>query len=384
MHGTNQTLPFRDEKGFSLVELLVAMVVTLIVTGAMYGLLASGQTAFRREPEMADRQQNIRVAMDLISRDIANGGEGMPPVSQAFTANDGGGGPALNAAGPQGVLGAAGVAARVDVNDNSDILEVVGAEESCPYYTVCLPQPYVGTAAVNPVSVNEWIPAAGCLLPVSGAPPRGLVLVTDNTLFGIQSAQPGVGAGACAGGGANRGLNLGAPLVGFNPGLQLAVGGGVSGVLHSVRIARYVIANNPDPADPTPALWRSTTGRFDVTGAVFGPPPAALPAAANNPWQMVARGIEDLQVEYLNGGGAWANTPGAVPACGGGGCAAANWTSVVRQVRVTISARALAPLLAGGTNPAGGPAPGAIRGQLTSIITPRAALMGLQSGGQFP
>ena len=61
------------------------MAVTLIVCGAIFGLLAGGQTAFRREPELADRQQNIRVAMDLILRDIANAGSGMPNFMQTFT-----------------------------------------------------------------------------------------------------------------------------------------------------------------------------------------------------------------------------------------------------------------------------------------------------------
>ena len=50
----------RQQRGFSLVELMVAMTVTLIVSGAIYGLLTSGSSAFRREPEVADRQQNIR------------------------------------------------------------------------------------------------------------------------------------------------------------------------------------------------------------------------------------------------------------------------------------------------------------------------------------
>ena len=66
------------ERGFSLVELMVAMTVTLIVSGAIYGLLTSGSNAFRREPELADRQQNIRVAMDLISRDVYNAGASCP------------------------------------------------------------------------------------------------------------------------------------------------------------------------------------------------------------------------------------------------------------------------------------------------------------------
>ncbi len=47
------------EKGFSLVELMVAMVVTLIISGAVFQLVTAGQSAFRKEPALADRQQNI-------------------------------------------------------------------------------------------------------------------------------------------------------------------------------------------------------------------------------------------------------------------------------------------------------------------------------------
>ena len=78
----------RKERGFSMVELMVAMTITLIVSGAIYGLLTSGSTAFRREPELADRQQNIRVAMDLISRDVYNAGASLPTFSQVFTRVD--------------------------------------------------------------------------------------------------------------------------------------------------------------------------------------------------------------------------------------------------------------------------------------------------------
>ena len=78
----------KGELGFSMVELMVAMVVTLVVSGAIFGLLTVGGNAFRREPEVADRQQNIRIAMDAIFRDIQNAGSGMPLVSQAFTHTD--------------------------------------------------------------------------------------------------------------------------------------------------------------------------------------------------------------------------------------------------------------------------------------------------------
>ncbi len=72
------------QSGFSLVELLVAVTVTMIVSGAVYGLLASGQGAFRKEPALSDRQANIRSAMDQIARDLSGAGAGMPPFAQVL------------------------------------------------------------------------------------------------------------------------------------------------------------------------------------------------------------------------------------------------------------------------------------------------------------
>ena len=129
----------------------------------------------------------------------------------------------------------------------------------------------------------------------------------------------------------------------------------------------------PDPDDQnTPALWRSRTGAFTAAGA--GP----FTPAANRPnWEVVARGIDDFQVEYLNGGGAWANTPGSVyctSPCNPAQDADVN--RIVRQVRITISARAVAGgRIQGGTKAAAGSgAPDAIRGRLVAVIAPRAAL----------
>ena len=73
------------ESGFSLAELLIAITITLTISGAIYGLLAQGQNAFRREPEISDRQQQIRIAMDLVQRDIVTAGMSMPDFVQAFT-----------------------------------------------------------------------------------------------------------------------------------------------------------------------------------------------------------------------------------------------------------------------------------------------------------
>lgn len=74
-----------SERGFSLIEVLISIVVTLIVMGAVFGLLTRGQRSFQREPEVADLQQSARTALDLVSRDILQGGAGLPPEFPAFS-----------------------------------------------------------------------------------------------------------------------------------------------------------------------------------------------------------------------------------------------------------------------------------------------------------
>jgi hypothetical protein len=52
------------------------------------------------------------------------------------------------------------------------------------------------------------------------------------------------------------------------------------------------------------------------------------------------------------------------------------WDTLVRRVRITLSARASAPGLQGQTTAGAGP--NALRGQLTTVVAPRAAFDELQ------
>jgi len=110
--------PARRELGFSLVELMIAMVATLVITGAVMQLVGAGKGAFRREPEVSDRQQNIRMAMSMIQKDIHAAGLGMPPFVQAFTTG-------LNAVGP-----------TVPSGGRADELEIM-ATTDCPSVELC-------------------------------------------------------------------------------------------------------------------------------------------------------------------------------------------------------------------------------------------------------
>lgn len=64
----------RKQEGFSLLELLIAMVIFLIITGAIYGLMEVGRIDRNRSSRRADIQKNARVAIHLIGRDALNAG----------------------------------------------------------------------------------------------------------------------------------------------------------------------------------------------------------------------------------------------------------------------------------------------------------------------
>jgi prepilin-type N-terminal cleavage/methylation domain-containing protein len=78
------------EQGFSLVEVLVAMLITGIVMAAVFLLLQRGQNTFNREPEVAEMNQSARAGLDRIGRDLAQAGY-QTPAAMAVLWQDGGG-----------------------------------------------------------------------------------------------------------------------------------------------------------------------------------------------------------------------------------------------------------------------------------------------------
>lgn len=80
------------EQGFSLLELLVAVVVMIVVTGAIFGLLRDSAKSSKATIEMSDGQQSSRTGQEFINRDLMNTGDGLDSISdilvpQAFVTN---------------------------------------------------------------------------------------------------------------------------------------------------------------------------------------------------------------------------------------------------------------------------------------------------------
>lgn len=340
--------------GFSLIELIVAMVVTMLVVGAVYGLMAGGNNAFRREPELTDRQQNARVAVEMIQKDISNAGVNLGPFFQSFSRGLNGVG---RVTGPQGQV--------------ADHLVVFGNDGTCPDSPTNQTKP--PTSAYNGNNIVTAAEMPDCYAD------DALTLV----LFSNGGAKWGLGHNKHAG---NQFFN-------FPPGLQpdgsqitsneelheFRPGDSSSPIaLSPLNMVRYEIGFDPPSAafvagTSVPSLYRSATGGTDPSNdGVFSEPDSAANITAGR-WQLLARGVEDLQVQYRDGTGAWTDEP-AVVTCGGlcNQPTAAEYNSATREVRVAVSVRAEAYNLQGQTRSAASGRADAVRGTVTTVTSVKA------------
>ena len=67
----------RGELGFSLIELMIAMTLTLIIAGASATLLGQSFRMRSREDVRSDAIADAQRALNIVSREIANSGFGL-------------------------------------------------------------------------------------------------------------------------------------------------------------------------------------------------------------------------------------------------------------------------------------------------------------------
>ncbi len=63
-----------NKKGFTLVELMITMVISLIIMGAIFSAYQIQQKTYAAQNQVTEMQQNIRVAMDFLLREIRMAG----------------------------------------------------------------------------------------------------------------------------------------------------------------------------------------------------------------------------------------------------------------------------------------------------------------------
>lgn len=68
----------KAQRGFTLVEVLIAMALATLVGLAGYVVFSSTNFSYKVEQDVVEAQQNLRVAMDRLARDLRHAGFGLP------------------------------------------------------------------------------------------------------------------------------------------------------------------------------------------------------------------------------------------------------------------------------------------------------------------
>lgn len=76
-----------NENGFSLLELVIAMTVTLVIMGLSSTLLASAFKSRSREDRKSDAIADVQRAMNIMTREISNSGLKLPSGLPTISAN---------------------------------------------------------------------------------------------------------------------------------------------------------------------------------------------------------------------------------------------------------------------------------------------------------
>ncbi len=66
-----KTIMKNSKQGVTLIELLVAVAITVIIGGSIVGALLSGRSAFKSGDSITFKNENARAALDFIGRDIS-------------------------------------------------------------------------------------------------------------------------------------------------------------------------------------------------------------------------------------------------------------------------------------------------------------------------
>ncbi len=86
MSDKKKTINQLGEQGFSLLELMLAVVLTVGLLGVVFSIVSRNQNIFVTEAGVTDMNQNVRTAADLLTQDIQSAGMGLPRGRGTFAA----------------------------------------------------------------------------------------------------------------------------------------------------------------------------------------------------------------------------------------------------------------------------------------------------------
>lgn len=321
------------EKGFSLLELIIAMVTFLIVTGAIYGVLQAAQRSRTNVSQQVQLTKNLRLALNLVGRDTYNAGLDFP-LTNTVTLPD------------NGMTTLIGI--PNDINTTPDIILPIIAGNDITLNTfnttantrtdqvtfLFKDTTFNLVGAVGPpdrrfsqpLNISSLVPASGVnqatILPASGTN----AVCNVNDIYVITA-----GNGSALGVATNR---AGADRVQFASNSSDILGinqnGGTAPIalltapasMHRVRMITYLVT-------PDGILTRREYANS-----------ATATAALNSVDNPLVYGVENFQIQYLSDDGTISDNPGAgVDGIPGNADDDPTRMALVRQIRFTVNAK---------------------------------------------
>lgn len=292
--------------GFSLVELMVAMVLGLLVSGSAIGIFISNRQANRATDSLSRIQENARTAFELMARDIREAGGNPCGRNLLVTSviNGAGGNWWDSLANPvigydDGVPFPNGAGIRVA---GTDAIEIKSAEPGAVTVINSTPPQ---AAQLNVNTVNHGMNGGDIVVACDGS---------QATVFQITTSSPGINTNITHNTGnvvspGNCSVGLGFPTVCTATGTPYVYG--ANSVLTKLRARRWFIGTNPRGGRSLyQAAMRNNGGVTTVVN------------------EEIVEGVQDMQITYLFGTGSNYIAASLVPA--------GSWNQV-RAVRINLT-----------------------------------------------
>ncbi len=312
-----------QQRGFSIVELLVSMVIFMVVTGSIWGVLSVARQSRAVVSEQVALAKNVRVGLNLIGRDTFNAGFGYPLLNTVVLPDN-------------RVSSLLGIPNDPDTvrdtippiiagnNITLNTFNTTAGVRTDQVTFLFKDSTFNLVAGVSqPLNINAATTTGGGIdevVPISGSNAscrvNDIYLISGNTgsTLGLATALNGASAVQFSNG----------DVLGFN---QTGVGGPLRAITIPASMQRVLMTTyfvTPDGI---------------LTRREFANVPVATPAVAFVDEPLVY-GVENFQIQYVMDDGTLSDNPGAGPD-GVAGTADDTQASLaaVRQVRYTINVR---------------------------------------------
>ena len=74
MKNKNRTIRIANNRGFTLVELMIALAINLFLMAGLVQIMGSSTKAYRTHEGVSDIQESARYAMEIVGRQVRLGG----------------------------------------------------------------------------------------------------------------------------------------------------------------------------------------------------------------------------------------------------------------------------------------------------------------------